>query len=290
LAVLAPGCVVTFEDYPIGDLDGDEGAAGKSGGAAGNNSAGTGNDNAPPTAGGGNGGSGATSGTDSGGNPSGAGSSGSASGGSDPVAGSGGTGAAAGSGGSAGSVLVDLAGMGGEGGSPMAEPLTIVIPILDDTYLSSNSKSSNYGNEQTLIIDRNTGGAEGVTTHDALLRASLDNALPSDAQVSAATLTLSCSRIGDPINVSYIESAWQELTVRWYNSPMVGTLLASVAPNAAGVLSIDLKPAVIAWLSGAHANYGVYLSLPGLTASECASSDALDEATRPKLSVTYTLP
>jgi len=272
--------MVAFEDYPLGDLDAEVGG----GGAGGSGSGGSGNDGgvrnepAPSTSGSG---SGAASGSDAvGGSPAGTGSSGAAAGGSGPMGGGSGGGSA-----TAGSSGGDFAGMSGEGGAPSPDSVTVILTTIDDTYLSSSSRASNYGNEKTLIIDRNVGG----DTHDALIRIALGT-VPTGAQISAATLSLTCSRIGDPIDVSYIESSWQELTVHGYNAPTVGTVLTSAAPNSAGALVIDVAPAVTAWLAEAHDNYGLYLSLPGMTASECASSEALDEAARPRLIVTYTLP
>ena len=48
--------------------------------------------------------------------------------------------------------------------------------------------------------------------------------------------------------------------------------------------------AVVAWLSGEHHGYGVYLTSENTNGTDFASSEADEAASRPKLSVTYTLP
>lgn len=283
---LVPACVVSFNDYAEGDLRRRDLVGGQSGAATGNggNASGASSDGA-------SGGSGAMAGNES----SSAGVSASGSSGSGSSAGSDavGGGSGSGTGGSGGTSSVGMAGEGGAGneaGAPSLAPVTVDIVDIVDSYVSSNSRTSNYGEEKTLIIDRNNGaGPQGMQTHDAILLASLE-ALPAGAEVSAATLTLSCSRAGDPLSVSYVNAAWQELAVNWYNKPVLGAALGSAAVDATAKLNIDLRSAVVAWLAGDQPNFGVYLSISGLNANECSSSEADDARLRPRLSVTYSVP
>lgn len=264
LLALAPACVVSFNDYPVGDL-GHEARGGQP------SAGGT------PTAGNGVGAGGPTNGNDVGG------------GGSSGIAGGGGVG---------GTLPLEVAGEAGASdltGAPNVEPVTIEIVDIVDAYVSQSSPSSNYGNEKTLIMDRNTGmvgpgpGWE-PKTHEVLLRASLAE-LPPAAIVSAASLSLRCSRVGDPITVSFFEQAWQEGTVTWYSTMSIppGAELGEVTAGAGGVLVIDVLQAVSAWNGGRHGNFGILLNPDGMNATECASSEADDTKQRPRLSVTYTL-
>lgn len=295
---LAPGCVVAFDDYPLGAVPREQ-VVGGQGSTAGSSSAtgGTGNEGA--VSGSLNGGTTASGGTEPGGTSTGAAGNGGSSslggGGSGANGGSGGSNSPAGDTGDAGA---PMAGMAGEPGSFNPGPFVVEITSVDDTYVSSSSPGSNYGNEVTLIVDRNYSGGGGpgghgggVNMHNVLIRALLD-ALPGDALVSAAKLTLHCSRVGDAVTVSYIEGTWQEAAVNYDNKPATGSGLGMFTPIAQdGTLVIDLQAAVTAWLAGDHTNYGVYLSIvDGMNATECASSEAADASKRPRLSVTYTLP
>lgn len=290
LLALVPACVVSFNDYPVGELRHENLAGGQStgGGGSGDTTGGVPGAGSSSSGGVDVGGSGSTSGSDVGG------------GGSGVSAGSGGTigGGGSSSAGTSPFEVAGEAGLGSEGGMPSVEPVTVEITDVVDTYVSENSPSSNYGNEKTLIMDRNTGtggpggpgGWEG-RTHEVLLRATLDT-IPTGAQISAATLTLKCMRVGDAITASYLEQAWQETTVNWYNTmnATAGASLGSTSADATGTLAIDLRVAVAAWVAGDHGNFGVLLSPDGLNATECASSEADDLKQRPRLSITYTAP
>jgi hypothetical protein len=278
LITLVPACVVSFNDYPVGDLRHDL-AGGQATGSGGTREETGGMPGAGSlSASAGVGGGGSTSGSDVGGGAAG----GSASGGS---------------GGAAGTAPLEMAGETGsssQAGAASAEPVTIEITDIVDAYVAQSSPTSNYGNEKTLIMDRNSGtmgpGGPGwePKIHEVLLRASLAE-LPAGAIVSAATLSLRCTRVGDPITVSFFEQAWQEGLVSWYSASTAppGAELGSAA-GATGVLAVDLKEAVTAWSAGEHANFGILMSSTGMNATECASSEADDTKLRPRLSITYT--
>lgn len=274
LVALSASCVVSFNDYPVGDLHGTSSKAGEAngGGSSGGRAseAGTGNDGASPESG--SGGGGAVAGTG-------------ALGGS-----SGGGGAGSGGGGGSGAVgMAGEAGVGNEAGAPGVAPTTVEITDLVDSYVSSSLAASNYGADKALRIDRNTMMPGFERTNEALVRIVLDS-IPDDAVVSEALLVLSCTKVAATIVVSYVGGTWQEQTVNALNQPTKGSRVGSVSAEPPSSLVVDLTPAVDAWRSGSRMNYGVYLSPMGSDATECASSEADDTAQRPRLTITYTLP
>jgi hypothetical protein len=301
LVVLAPACAVSFNDYALGDPHQDASSLGGQTGAAGTDSsvAGTVPDETP-------------SGTGGGGSPTvvtgGSGGGDSAGGGSGNASGTGPSGGDVSVSGSGGTPPLGMAGEPavGEAGAPSVNPpVTVVLTAnIIDTYVSEGAPGFNYGNDPTLVIDSNGAGGwgsgsggwsggRGSDTHEALIRVALDS-LPADAVVSAATLSFKCTRVGDPVAVAYITTTWQEGLVYWNIKPQRGPELGSFKGDAALNLTIDLKQAVSAWLAGDRENFGIYLSpdpaKATTSATECASTEALDVTKRPRLSVTYTLP
>ena len=114
--------------------------------------------------------------------------------------------------------------------------------------------------------------------------------MPKDARVSEATLTLTCTNGGAPITVSYANSEWQELMVRWTTRPALGAVLDTVTCVPGGEVSIDLTEAFRTWVSGSHAAHGIYLRSDGIEGTDFGSSEAAQVARRPRLRVTYALP
>jgi hypothetical protein len=178
-----------------------------------------------------------------------------------------------------------MAGTAGVGGKPSEpEPITLEIADIEDTYVSSCADYSNHGDSETLLVD-----GEKLCTYSALLDPALEK-IPSGAVISAATLSLTCTNSGGAVDVSFVEETWSENSVRYSTRPARGAALGSAACEDAGVVVIDLKAAVVAWLSGAHAGYGVYLTTEKTDGTDFASSEADEPESRPRLSVTYTLP
>ncbi len=184
-------------------------------------------------------------------------------------------------GGSAGSAA---GGTGGKPTGPDPSPVTLTITDIADAHVASCSPHQNFGSAKTLMVD----GAI-VCRYLTLIAPALEQ-IPADAQVTKASLELTCTNSGSAITVSYAEDAWSEGEVRWSSSPNVGATLSSFTCDQAGRLQIDLLSAVKAWLSGEHPAYGVYLqnlaSMVGRGTS-LVSAEGNDAARRPALVVTY---
>jgi hypothetical protein len=184
-----------------------------------------------------------------------------------------------GQGGAAGSAVG-----GGTGGSANPEPITVQTSDIDDTDVASCMQLMNFGEDKSLNVDGD-GGCKYETLFDF---PRLE--LPAGAQVSAATLTLTCTNVGGAITVAYANEAWKELMVRWNNRPEVGATLGTITCAQVGEVSIDLTVAFKAWLAGEHAADGIYLRTENTDGTDFDSSEADKASARPTLSVTYTLP
>jgi hypothetical protein len=260
---------LTSPDVGGSDVGGSSAAAaGENPGAAGGAEADAGG---PGTAGKSSGGAGGSSA---------AGKGGSANVGGKAGANAGGTGQAgkAGQGGGAGSAN------GGTGGTTTPpEPVTIETSDIDDTNVAACFPNMNFGEERSLNVDGDSCAYETLIDWPRL-------DLPTGAQVSNATLSLTCTNAGGVITVAYANEAWKELMVRWNTRPEVGETLGTVTCVQPGELTIDLTSAFDAWLSDEHARDGIYLRTESTDGTDFASSEADKAASRPKLNVTYTLP
>ncbi|HEX2874010.1 MAG TPA: DNRLRE domain-containing protein [Polyangiaceae bacterium] len=297
-AVLASACQhdssADFDDTNLQSTDG--GSAATSSGSSSGAAAGHGAEAATTSTGGSSAEAGGSSGG-SGGKPAGsAGAGGSANGGKASSGGSNGTGGkssagasgtgneagkAGGQGGSAGTT-----GDAGKGGGPVEppQPVTFETTDIDETQIASCLPYMNFGALETVNVD-----GDLACRYEILFNAPLQE-VPEGALVSAASLSLTCTNAGDPIKVSYVAEEWAELSVKWNNRPQVGKELETITCEEVGQVTIDLTAAVKAWLGGAQPNYGIYLRVETTDGSDFATSEASDATTRPKLSVTYTLP
>jgi hypothetical protein len=285
-ALSAAGCqhdsTASFDDSQLGDTDA-AGASSSQGGAeaeAGESSGGSAAGGVTPAAGKNSGGNaGSVSGGGMGG-VSGA-----------PLGGQAGTGGKGG-GGAGGKAGADMGGSGGKGGTGGSanppEPITFETRDIDDTSIASCHLNQNFGAEPSLTVDA-SGSGQGVCTYRGLFTAPLAT-IPKAAEITAATLTLTCLNAGDAVTVSYVEQLWAELSVAWSTRPELGSKLGTVTCEMPGKLNLDLTSAARAWLAGEHQNYGIYLTTEGDDGTDFATSEAKSEAERPLLSVTYKPP
>jgi hypothetical protein len=235
-----------------------------------------------------------SSSTGSGGKSAGtAGTGGGASGGKASTGGSGGKGSAGASGtgnvaGKAGNQggSAGTTGEAGKGGGPVEppQPVTFETTDIDETQIASCMPYMNFGALNTVNVD-----GDLACRYEILFNAPIQE-VPDGALVSAASLLLTCTNAGDSIKVSYVTEEWAELSVKWNSRPEVGKELGTIHCEELGPVTIDLTAAVKAWLSGAQENYGIYLRVETTDGTDFATSEAEDTSTRPKLSVTYTLP
>ncbi len=189
-----------------------------------------------------------------------------------------GQGGLGGAGGSAG-----VGGMAGMAGAKN-DPVTVEINDIADTDVESCNQFVNHGQAVSINVD----GDNGCVVQ-SLINAPLTQ-IPDGALVTEATLTLNCINVGDPATVYFVNEPWTEGNVRWNNKPSVGMVLGPVSCTVLGTVTIDLKAAVKAWLSGDHQPYGIYLRMETTDGIDFSSSEAEKIADRPKLTITYTLP
>jgi hypothetical protein len=202
------------------------------------------------------------------------------------MGGSGGQTPDGGRGGSAGSVANGGAGTAGTGGKPTdpPEPMTYETKDIDDTDVQSCMPNMNFGSLDGVNVD-----GDFSCVVQTLINVPLGG-VPDGALVSDATLTLTCINVGEPVTISYVNEDWAELQVRWNNRPEAGTSIGTLTCAKLGEMKIDLTAAVKAWLAGDHKNYGIYLRTDNTDGTDFSSSEAANDAVRPLLSVTYTLP
>jgi hypothetical protein len=193
----------------------------------------------------------------------------------------GGSGGAAGKSG-AGGAIAGMAGTGGTATDP--GPMTFETRDIDDTDVQECSKNENFGVDDPLNPD-----GDNFCAIETLISIPLAG-VPDGALVSDASLTLTCTDPGGAIVVSYVDETWSELKVTWNSRPNDGTIIDNIRCKDVGEVTIDLTTAVTAWLAGDHENFGIYLRTESTDGTDFASSEADNEAERPRLSVTYTLP
>lgn len=176
----------------------------------------------------------------------------------------------------------ETAGTGGNS-NPDPEPVTIQIHELEDATIDSCNMNENFGNANILQTDGD------FCRFDSLINPSLA-AIPVNATVSKATLSLVCVNPGGTVTVSFaITKKWTESMVRWMNRPEVGDPIQEVACQQDGdIVTIDLTDAVNAWLAGTTDPLGIYLRTADTDGTDFASSEAGKDAERPVLEVTYT--
>ena len=175
-----------------------------------------------------------------------------------------------------------------------------------DTWLYEWKPGWNYGVDDELWVDNRFSDSEA----HALLEFDLSS-VPAIATVLTATLELhqnAPSSAGGPIEAHRVTSAWTEgvnsggngapnwterdVGVAW--GTLGGDFDATASASAmvpGGVVDWsqwDITSLVAQWLDGTHPNLGLVLvpAAPG-TAAQFDSSDHLDPALRPKLTITY---
>ncbi len=176
---------------------------------------------------------------------------------------------------------------------------------IQDTYININDQ--NYADSETL---RTYTWPTDTAANAIIMKWNLSN-LPQDAEIVSASLDLFLTESGgddayeisahrivgvDPVIEACTGETWDGST-EWSN----GTALAqddigpaeSITPvdTATGFKSWDITSMVRSWISTPAENYGVLLNADWTAASDSfryfASSQAADDGTRPKLTITF---
>jgi streptogramin lyase len=159
-----------------------------------------------------------------------------------------------------------------------------------DSWTNSGQPTTNFGTGTTL----NT-GVFGGTTRRAYLQWDV-SAIPANAVIQSATLTLFQTASTGPANLSLLRSngTWTETGLTFANQstvvvPPVSTTTVLGAPTNV-YFSFDLATLVQQWVNGTYVNKGVAIQQGGGNAALFSSSDAATPANRPAIDICYVIP
>jgi hypothetical protein len=140
--------------------------------------------------------------------------------------------------------------------------------LTDDAYTTSLFPNEKFGNSVALVVSR------GANTY---LKFDLSNlGAVNSSTVSKATLVLYVDALITPgtMDVYEVNGSWSEDSITWSAAPLLGTqILSDVSVSEEGYLSLDLTPAVQAWLNGSLVNRGIAI-VPSLNSKILASFDS----------------
>jgi hypothetical protein len=167
---------------------------------------------------------------------------------------------------------------------------------IQDTQISADQASTNFGNATNINVDGQTPHAHGLMKFPSIIGNGTGQ-VPAAANISSATLQINCTNFGNPLKIYRLTQDWVEGQANWnqrssgvsWSSPGADgtgsrTAVALDGPcPAVGLRSIDLTPIVQEWSSGA-ANYGILLADSGIDGIDFGSSES---ATSPVLTVQY---
>jgi hypothetical protein len=172
-----------------------------------------------------------------------------------------------------------------------------------DTYISSKSTNTNYGNFTEIWID-------GSPDYATLLKWDV-SAVPAGSIVNSATIELNVTNTSSGTYEVYsLQRAWDELSATWQQyaagqnwatagasntADRSSTVLGSVAPSNMGTYVITLNAAgvaaVQAWVNNPAANHGVLIQDYGISSgADFLSSETPNATQRPKLVINYQPP
>ncbi len=172
-----------------------------------------------------------------------------------------------------------------------------------DTYISSKSTKTNYGDASTLTVD-------GSPDKAALFQWDV-SAIPTGSIIVSAAIELNVSNSSsERYNVYALNQAWDELSATWRQyaanhswstagasgaADHAAASLGTIAASSTGVYRIDLNDAgvaaVQAWVNDAVANHGVIIQdYSQSNRFDVLSSQTARAVDRPKLIIDYTSP
>lgn len=172
-----------------------------------------------------------------------------------------------------------------------------------DTYLHAGSPDANNAAATTLVVDGPTSGAPGderqvLMRFDGLF-ASAGGPIPDGVQITSATMTINvtnASADGAELHrmlVDWADTAtWNSMSggVQTDGVEALAAVDASSFLNSTGLHTLDVTPSVAAWAAGATNRGWVWVTPAGGTDSwQFDSAEGATVASRPKLTVTYTM-
>ncbi len=157
---------------------------------------------------------------------------------------------------------------------------------MEDTGVRSGTPTTTYGSATDILA-----GTSGYP----LFRADL-SAIPANVQVTSATLsTVVTSTAVATFEVHRITAPWVEATTTWnsfgsaYDASVI-TTIGNGAPITLGTISYNILPLVQAWYAGTYTNHGLLIKPISGTTTKVATSESVNVAHRPVMTVCYTIP
>jgi hypothetical protein len=155
-------------------------------------------------------------------------------------------------------------------------------PIVSaDTYLQSGSAAAtSFGALASVLVG--PGGA-AATQNKGLIQFDLSAwSGVSGSNVQKALLWVYINRVttAGTIDAYDVTGTWGEPAVNWNSAPASGSLIGSVAVNAAGQwVSIDLTGEVQTWLTSPSSNHGIMLVADSSSPNTAVALDAKESTT-----------
>jgi hypothetical protein len=157
-------------------------------------------------------------------------------------------------------------------------------PPLQDSYVTSGSPTSNYGNLTYMVAGRVISSSQFYSF--------VKFNLTGITNVKNAILFLyDASSFTAIINTKRVLSIWNETGINWNNKPSAGTRIYDTKSNAGtGWFSWNITKLVKGWINGSFVNYGLQLNYTNATGTWFFSSFYTKEyglGYEPRLIVTY---
>ncbi len=161
----------------------------------------------------------------------------------------------------------------GVGGCP-AEPRTVIVTDISDSFVRDLDPSSNYGTSDSLEVD-----TASVYKY-ALIKPNDLGDIEPGAQVVSAELVLNIFNPGDTVQVQEILASWNETTVTYDNAPSASLTTHTTFAGNVGEVSIDITSIAQGWVNG-ESMHGLRLYPTDSDGVDIRSSDYSDSALRP---------
>jgi hypothetical protein len=170
----------------------------------------------------------------------------------------------------------------------------VVIPVTQDTYVTSNQPTTNWCGSNWLRLGYNISdgrGAERIYLHFNM------SSIPSNATINWARFEIYQHTIipsGDAeqmgVQSRHLADSWNQCSVTWssHQPDWGGVISTSYIPNTIGWISGDVTNLVKEWVDGSHPNNGVILIGDEREQSrERAFYSSRDFSRYPRLTVNY---
>ncbi|MDM5291755.1 family 10 glycosylhydrolase [Peribacillus simplex] len=162
---------------------------------------------------------------------------------------------------------------------------------VEDSFVSSQSPSTNYSSSQYLVVGKH----QTFATTRSFLKFKLPT-LPKGAVITSAKLSLyqyynSTNQV--TVDIKPINSSWSATTLNWNNKPSVGSSVSNAIVDKPSWKDFFITNLVKSWYSGAAANQGVSVQFRDETQATkifYSNNHSTYTTLKPKLTITYSIP